>query len=170
MKFGFSSVSNNSKDIFLNKNINCVFIASRHDSHASYVLKALKFNKNVFCEKPLCINMKELEEIKKNKIKKNKISLMVGFNRRFSPLVKIISNLLETLHNPKNFVLTVTAGFIEQENWIQNVEEGGGRIIGEVCHFIDLLMFLSRSKIVGRVNVLKIKLIHQLSMITWLLA
>ena len=156
LKFGFSSISNNSKDIFLNKNINCVFIASRHDSHASYVLEALKFNKNVFCEKPLCINMKELEEIKNNKIKKDKVSLMVGFNRRFSPLVKIICNLLKTVHNPKNFVLTVNAGFIEQDNWIQNMEEGGGRVIGEVCHFIDLLMFLSKSKIVGsKVNVLK---------------
>ena len=155
-KFGFNYISNNVDDIFLNKKINCVFIASRHDSHSGYVLNALKNNKNVFCEKPLCINMRELEEIKKLKKDKDNLSLMVGFNRRFSPLIEVISKLLEEINQPKNFLITVNAGFIDPEDWTQNILTGGGRVIGEACHFIDLLIHLSGSKIINsKINILQ---------------
>lgn len=140
-KFKFEFCTANEDDIF-DDNTNTVFVATRHDSHAEYVLKALKANKNVFVEKPLCLYEEELQEIIKafNEVKK---PVMVGFNRRFSPLVQHIKKKLG--NGTMSMIYRVNAGNIPLDSWIQDADIGGGRIIGEVCHFIDLLTYLNGS-------------------------
>ncbi len=126
--------------------INTVVIASRHDSHASLVLRALRAGKSVFVEKPLCLNPDELEEIEATLQAlpaDRRSALMVGFNRRFSPHVVRLKSLLDTVQGPKSFIVTVNAGRIPAEHWTQDPSVGGGRLIGEACHFIDLLRFLA---------------------------
>ncbi|MGB9553465.1 MAG: Gfo/Idh/MocA family protein, partial [bacterium] len=120
---------------------------TRHDSHASYVIKALRAGKHVFVEKPLCLNKKELEEIKSVYNQTNKI-LMVGFNRRFSPLSIITRGLLLGRREPLSIIYTVNAGAIPSDHWIQDPGAGGGRIIGEACHFIDLIRYFVGSPII----------------------
>jgi len=123
--------------------INTIFIATRHNTHAGFVLEALRRNKNIFVEKPLCLSEKELSEIKKE-YEKRELHLMVGFNRRFAPQVKIILDSLgrDTI---KTINYRVNLGPLSPDHWTQDKDEGGGRIIGEVCHFIDLSMFLCQS-------------------------
>ena len=140
-KFKFQFCATNEDDV-LNDKTNTVFIATRHDTHGAYVLKSLKANKNVFVEKPICLLESELEEIIKLKAKTNK-SVMIGFNRRFSPLTKKLKQYLG--NNPMTMMYRVNAGSISSENWIQDLEIGGGRVLGEVCHFIDYLTFLNGS-------------------------
>lgn len=127
-------------------------IATRHDSHADLVLQGLYAGKHVFVEKPLCLTEVELCEIEdayKTLGVGGKIPpiLMVGFNRRFAPQVQKIKSLLQGIHGPKSFVMTVNAGKIPTDHWTQDLDIGGGRIIGEACHFIDLLRFLADSPI-----------------------
>ena len=122
--------------------LNTVFIATRHNSHASYVQKALENNMHVFVEKPLCLNEDELDAIINIHQKSGK-SLMVGFNRRFSPLVQRLKKHLGS--GPMSMLYRINAGAIPKDSWIQDMEIGGGRLIGEVCHFIDLLVYLNGS-------------------------
>ena len=149
-KLGFQKATTSQDEVFNDKNTNSIVIATRHDSHAKYVLKGLKNGKNVFVEKPLCIKMRELDDIYKFLNDKNsKISplLMVGFNRRFSPLIGHLNNYLKNIKDPKVYIYTCNAGYIEENHWTQNLETGGGRLIGEACHFLDLIRFLDRSSI-----------------------
>lgn len=140
-KFGFSAAVSNEKDIFDSKT-NTVFIATRHDSHGAYVIKALEANKNVFVEKPLCLVEDELLKIISASKKSRKI-VMVGFNRRFSPLA---IELKKRLGDGKmSMIYRVNAGTIPKEHWLQDHSLGGGRIIGEACHFIDFLTFVNGS-------------------------
>ena len=144
-RYRFDFCTTNEKDILENDDINTVFIATRHDSHAYYVLEALKAGKHVFVEKPLCLKIEELEEIKRC-YELSAMSyqlLMVGYNRRFSPLIQQIK--AELGEGPMAITYRVNAGVIPKESWIQDPDFGGGRIIGEVCHFIDTLTFLSGS-------------------------
>lgn len=124
------------------KRINTVFIATRHDSHADYVLKALAAGKHVFVEKPLCLTENELESIKLPYQNKSQ-HLMVGFNRRFSPLTEMLKEKFG--NGPMSMICRVNAGKIPPDSWIQDMTTGGGRIIGEVCHFVDLLTFINGS-------------------------
>ena len=140
-KFNFQFCASNEDDVLDNKT-NTVFIATRHDSHGPYVLKSLRANKNVFVEKPICLFESELEEIIKLQAKTNK-SVMIGFNRRFSPLTKKLKEVVG--NNPMTMLYRVNAGSISSDNWIQDLEIGGGRVLGEVCHFIDYLTFLNGS-------------------------
>jgi polar amino acid transport system substrate-binding protein len=146
-RFGFEFCTSDVEDILKNtktKQINTVFIATRHDSHADYVLKSLAAGKHVFVEKPLCIDEAKLEEIKDfYTSSESASSLMVGFNRRFSPLTKMLKK--EFGDGPMSMIYRVNAGKIPPDSWIQDMELGGGRIIGEVCHFVDLLSFISGS-------------------------
>ena len=114
--------------------------------HADQVVRALKAQKNVFVEKPLALNLKEIERIELELSKSNSI-LMVGYNRRFSPYIKKLKRHLTQKSGPKAFIYTINAGFIPGNHWTQDQDIGGGRIIGEVCHFVDLLSFLSSSKV-----------------------
>lgn len=128
--------------------VNTVIITTRHNLHASMVLETLEAGKSVFVEKPLCLNEEELQNIENAYMKANdKITLTVGFNRRFSPFAVKMKALVGG--GPKNIVATMNAGYIPSEVWVQDMEVGGGRIIGEACHFIDLCSFLADSKVIA---------------------
>jgi polar amino acid transport system substrate-binding protein len=144
-KFGFNTSSSAARDILENKDINTVFIATPHNSHAKYVINALKNNKHVFVEKPLAINEEELEQVE-TAYKESQNHLLVGFNRRFADVSKTIKACFEGLTEPIFVNIRVNAGFIPKEHWTQNPEIGGGRIIGEMCHFIDLMQFFMDSE------------------------
>ncbi len=142
-KFNFSSSTCNADDIINDEQTNVVFITTRHDLHAEFVLKSIKNGKHVFVEKPLCLTREELEEIKEEYQKQN-IRLMVGFNRRFAPLIAEQTKLMKA-KGPKAINYRINAGYIPSDHWTQDKLVGGGRILGEVCHFIDLVMFISGS-------------------------
>ena len=128
--------------------VNTVIITTRHNLHASMVMETLEAGKSVFVEKPLCLNEEELQNIENAYMKANdKITLTVGFNRRFSPFAVKMKALVGG--GPKNIVATMNAGYIPPEVWVQDMEVGGGRIIGEACHFIDLCSFLADSKVIA---------------------
>ena len=145
-RFGFRETTTDVEALLNDKRSNVVVIASRHDSHARYAKMALDAGKHVFVEKPLCLTHEELLELEESNesLKKGGIVplLMVGFNRRFAPQVLKIKQLLSSTQEPKSFILTVNAGQIPSDHWLQDRKVGGGRILGEACHFIDLLRFL----------------------------
>jgi len=138
-KFGFSYATTDYKEMLEDSNINTVLIATRHNQHAKMVLDAFDKGKNVYVEKPLAISVEELISISKS-FSANKCLLMVGFNRRYSSSVQFLKKQLQ-----KNVAYSVyyqiNAGFIPMDKWYQSPEQGG-RVIGEVCHFIDTLQFL----------------------------
>ena len=144
-KYSFEKITTNVEDLINNKECDTIVISTRHDSHAELIAKCLKAEKNIFVEKPLCLTYKELDLIKSAYT--NKSLLMVGFNRRFAPLVKELKKLLINLPDEKCFIYTINAGFIDPNHWTQDKNIGGGRLIGEACHFVDLLRHLSNSKI-----------------------
>lgn len=156
-KFGFDETTTDINCLFADPGTNAVVITTQHDSHAHFVLQALAAGKHVFVEKPLCLTLDELVQIEaaifvpelpNDKLGQTPI-VMVGFNRRFAPQVQKISALLKGVAGPKSFVMTVNAGAIPSNHWTQDPEVGGGRIIGEACHFIDLLRFLAGNRIVS---------------------
>jgi predicted dehydrogenase len=130
--------------------LNTVFILTRHDKHAAYVVQALENGKHVFVEKPLAMNEEELEQIKtayeKAAEKGEAKHLMVGYNRRFPPAEQQIKSLFND-SQPKSIQMRINAGRLPADHWVNDPETGGGRIIGEACHFIDLAMFLAGGKI-----------------------
>ncbi len=141
-KFGFQYATSSEDEIINDKNINTVAVLTRHDSHADLVVKALKAGKNVFVEKPLAINSVQLSAISKQ-LKANSQSLLtVGFNRRFSPLAQSLSSFLFHRTEPLHAHYRINAGYLPLSHWTQDEQLGGGRIIGEACHFIDMLTFL----------------------------
>ena len=162
-KYGFEETTTDSEAVLRDAEVNTVVVATRHDSHAQYVCQALLARKHVFVEKPLAITRQGLEEIEKIFHEVNApqagpaaagaeagaLLLMVGFNRRFSPQVQKVKTLLTGVGEPKSFVMTVNVESLPAEHWIQDPEVGGGRIIGEACHFIDLLRFLAGAPIVS---------------------
>ncbi|OFW71171.1 MAG: dehydrogenase, partial [Acinetobacter sp. RIFCSPHIGHO2_12_41_5] len=152
-KTGFAEASTDIDDLLNNKDINTVAIATRHNSHAYFVERVLSAGKNVFVEKPLALTVEEIEKIEtiyNQNIQNNQYArVMVGFNRRFSPQVQKMKTLLDTVKEPKSFIMTMNAGAIPADHWTQDNTVGGGRIIGEACHFIDLMRFLAGSKIVS---------------------
>jgi len=141
-KYNFKYITTDNKEIFKNKEINSVIITTRHNEHAKLVLEALKAKKHIFVEKPLCIYEEELEEIKDNYT--GEVVLQVGFNRRFAPMIQKIK---QNISAPIAINYRINAGIIPKDIWIQDREIGGGRIIGEVCHFIDTCSFLTGSKV-----------------------
>ena len=146
-KFGFEQTSTDAEGAFSDRQVNTVVIATRHDSHARLVCAALRAGKHVFVEKPLALTVDELAEIEAALVERPDLQLMVGFNRRFAPHVKKIKALLNGVKSPRAFVMTVNAGAIPAEHWTQDPAVGGGRIVGEACHFIDLLRFLAGASI-----------------------
>ena len=143
-KFGFEATTTDTAAVFSDSQVNAVVVTTRHDSHAGFALQALKAGKHVFVEKPLCLTLGELAQIE---AAASRPIVMVGFNRRFAPQVQKINSLLKGVTGPKSFAMTVNAGAIPAAHWTQDLEVGGGRIIGEACHFIDLLRFLAGSRI-----------------------
>ena len=179
-KFGFKYASSNIQHILDDPGINVVAIATRHNQHAEQVIAGLKAGKHVFCEKPLCLNEGELEEIIKMHGKPSPLSsplerersgvgdtgenqqeknpsplmgegeinpiLMVGYNRRFSPMARELKSFFSKVLEPLAVNYRINAGEIPLKHWTQDHKEGGGRIIGEVCHFVDLITFLAGSR------------------------
>jgi predicted dehydrogenase len=147
----FLTASTNMNDVLNNESINTVAIVTRHNLHAPQVIDALNTGRHVFVEKPLALALDEIEQIDKayQKINKsNKVKLMVGFNRRFAPHIIKMKELLSSHHSPKSIIMTVNAGAIPAEHWVQDILVGGGRIVGEGCHFIDLMRHLVGHSIV----------------------
>ncbi|MFI3223367.1 MAG: bi-domain-containing oxidoreductase [Methylococcaceae bacterium] len=143
-KYDFKYITTDSNEIFKNGEINSVFVTTRHNDHASKVLKALENKKHCFVEKPLCIYEEELEAI--NAAYDGKSILQVGFNRRFSPMIETMKS---KLNGQVSINYRVNAGVIPKQVWIQDRSIGGGRIIGEVCHFIDTCSYLIGSNVVS---------------------
>lgn len=155
-KLGFQQASTDAAAVLADPAVNTVVVATRHDSHAGYVCRALEAGKHVFVEKPLAVTSEEADRIERTL--KGALSpdtgsvplLTVGFNRRFAPQVVKMRELLAGVREPKAFVMTVNAGAIPAEHWTQDATAGGGRIVGEACHFIDLLRHLAGSAIAGQ--------------------
>jgi predicted dehydrogenase/threonine dehydrogenase-like Zn-dependent dehydrogenase len=145
-KYGFTNSTTDSKQILNDTEIDLVMITTRHDLHASQVIDALNSGKHIFVEKPLAINEEDLDKLVEV-YNKNKTTVTVGFNRRFSPhsiaIKKAIGN------EPINIIATMNAGLIPQDSWVHDLQVGGGRIIGEACHLIDLASYFTSSKIVS---------------------
>ncbi|MFQ6067603.1 MAG: bi-domain-containing oxidoreductase, partial [bacterium] len=143
-KFGFEYCTTDYEEILRDPDVDCVLIATRHNLHARLVVEALTHGKDVFVEKPLALSPAELKKVIAA-YKENSGRLMVGFNRRFSPFSLKAKELLAGIKEPIVINYRVNAGFIPKENWVHDPSEGGGRILGEVCHFIDLAQFLTGS-------------------------
>lgn len=153
-KYGFCEITSDSREVIDSPDINTIIIATRHDSHAKLAGEALAAGKHVFLEKPLAITREELTalvHVYEGCLKQQPSPplLMVGFNRRFAPQIQRMKQLLAGIQEPKTFVMTVNAGQIPSEHWTQDRLIGGGRMIGEGCHYVDLLRFLAGSPIVA---------------------
>lgn len=153
-KYGFDETTTETAALFTDPKVDALVITTRHNSHAGFVLQALAAGKHVFVEKPMCLTLGELDQIEATHARLAEQGqapvVMVGFNRRFAPQVQKIKALLAGVSGAKSFVMTVNAGAIPADHWTQDMEVGGGRIIGEGCHFIDLLRFLAASPIVAQ--------------------
>ncbi|HEX5002656.1 MAG TPA: bi-domain-containing oxidoreductase [Bacteroidia bacterium] len=146
-KYGFAFSSGDTADILNDAETNTVFIATRHNTHAGYVMESLRKHKNVFVEKPLCMSESELIEIA-SLYKSSGTRLMVGFNRRFAPFTEKVMQLLPADSSlPVSINYRINAGILPAAHWIHDPEVGGGRLLGEACHFIDLCAYISRSPV-----------------------
>jgi predicted dehydrogenase/threonine dehydrogenase-like Zn-dependent dehydrogenase len=133
-------------EILQDSEVDLVFITTKHHMHAPMVLEAMRAQKSVFVEKPLALQKSELDEIISEYDRQN-VNVSVGFNRRFAPLAKNMKQLLGSNETPINIVATMNAGFIPADVWVHDMEVGGGRIIGEACHYIDLCTYLAGSRV-----------------------
>ncbi len=140
-KFKFDEVTSDTDAPFNSPDVDAIVIATRHDSHADLVCRALDAGKHVFVEKPLALNTEQLDAVITSATD-NSHTLMVGFNRRFAPHIQCMQTVLAGAKEAKAFVMTVNAGMIPADHWVHDPIAGGGRIIGEGCHFVDLLRFL----------------------------
>ena len=150
-KFGFRTCTTDETQLIHDPAVNTVVIATRHHLHANQVLEALASRKNVFCEKPLCLSEDELRSIGRAYLgiaKTERPALMVGFNRRFAPMILRMKSFLAAISEPLALNYRVNAGYLPSDHWVNDREQGGGRILGEVCHFVDLLTFLASSPII----------------------
>jgi predicted dehydrogenase/threonine dehydrogenase-like Zn-dependent dehydrogenase len=151
-KHGFEQATTDTAALIADPELDTVVIATRHDSHAALTARALAAGKHVFVEKPLALTLEEVDAVERSCTGSDggrSPLLMVGFNRRFAPHVVQMKKLLSGVREPASFIVTVNAGEVPPEHWTQDTDAGGGRIVGEGCHFVDLLRFLSDSPIVG---------------------
>lgn len=152
-KFSIARATTDTRTIFEDPVVDTVIISTRHGAHASMVIEGLKAGKHVFVEKPLALNHEELDTVvtafKECASRHAGVALMVGFNRRFAPLALKMKELLGSGIVPVNIVATMNAGFIPADVWVHDPQTGGGRIIGEACHFIDLCTYLTGSRVVA---------------------
>lgn len=149
----FHKASTDTDAMLNDSQINTIAVVTQHNSHAHFVAQALEQGKNVFVEKPIAISTEQLDKVKlayQAQLEKgSNARLMVGFNRRFSPQIQKMKSLLTAITEPKSFIMTMNAGNIPADHWTQDIDVGGGRIIGEACHFVDLMRFLADSEIVS---------------------
>ena len=144
-KFGFNFCSSSVNDVLGKQEVNTIFIATPHNSHAELTIQSLQAGKAVFVEKPLAINTDQLQEVIETK-KKHNHPLMVGFNRRFAPVSIQVKKEFASAGEPIVMNMRINAGMIPKDNWLQQKDVGAGRIIGEMCHFIDLMQFFTGSE------------------------
>jgi polar amino acid transport system substrate-binding protein len=148
-KFGFRSCTTDYQDILQSQEIDAVIIATRHDLHGVIAKQALEAGKHVYVEKPLCLSEEQLVDIASAYRLREESGdpplLTVGFNRRFAPMVRAMKRHFRNRHEPMVMTYRVNAGFIPKDSWYQNPSVGGGRIIGEVCHFLDTLQYICDS-------------------------
>jgi predicted dehydrogenase/threonine dehydrogenase-like Zn-dependent dehydrogenase len=147
-KFGFEQAGTDAAEVFADPEINTVLIATRHDSHARFVVAGLRTAKRVFVEKPLALSEAELEEVEKAWQAAEHPFVLVGFNRRFAPQSVTVKRLLAARAEPVAMHMTVNAGALPAGHWTLDPIMGGGRIVGEGCHFVDLLRHLAGASIV----------------------
>ena len=150
-RYGFECSSTDPKAVFEDAEVDTVLVTTRHDSHAKLVIAALNAGKKVYVEKPLCLTKEELDQVcdvYASLFAEGKIPfVMVGFNRRFAPHIVEVKRCLASVREPLAITMIVNAGFIARDHWTQDPAIGGGRIVGEACHFIDLARFLASSSI-----------------------
>lgn len=153
-KYGFRKTTTDVDELLNDDAINAVVISTRHDTHAEVICKALRARKHVFVEKPMALTLDEIDAVCSARTAALESGftpiIMVGFNRRFAPHVSKIKSLIAGTNTPKSFILTVNAGAIPAAHWTQDRDIGGGRIVGEACHFIDLLRFLADAPIASQ--------------------
>ncbi|HEY5903379.1 MAG TPA: Gfo/Idh/MocA family oxidoreductase, partial [Anaerolineales bacterium] len=142
-KFGFKYAASSDEEILNDPEINTVAILTRHNTHADLAVRALQAGKHVFVEKPLAVDNDQLSVISNQLEKGEGCILTVGFNRRFAPLAQQLRTSLAGRHEPLYMHYRVNAGYLPLNHWTQDPEIGGGRIIGEGCHFVDFLTFLA---------------------------
>lgn len=145
-KFGFNYVANNENEIINDAATQAVVVATRHNTHANLVSQALRSGKHVFVEKPLGMTYEELDQVEQEYRNSNKI-LMVGFNRRYSPYAQALNDHFKNIKTARQVMIRVNAGKLESDNWQNDPKTGGGRLIGEACHFIDLALYLAGSPV-----------------------
>lgn len=149
--FGFSQVSTDFDEVLQSKDVDAVLLTTRHDAHADQVVKCLDAGKHVFVEKPLAVDAEGMQKVRdaleRAKGRGRVPALMVGFNRRFAPLITTMKDLLSGVREPPAIQITVNAGVIPQDHWVHDPRQGG-RWIGEGCHFLDLARYLAESPIV----------------------
>jgi predicted dehydrogenase/threonine dehydrogenase-like Zn-dependent dehydrogenase len=149
-KFGFQYCTTDEDRLIHDPAINALVIATRHHLHAKQVIAGLRAGKHVFCEKPLCLSEDELRSIIKVYFENDaahRPALMVGYNRRFAPMTERLKVFLNPISEPLALHYRINAGYLAPDHWVNDREQGGGRILGEVCHFVDLLAFLASSPI-----------------------
>jgi predicted dehydrogenase/threonine dehydrogenase-like Zn-dependent dehydrogenase len=145
-KFRFRYCTTDEREVIRDANINTIVIATRHHLHAAQVLSGLAAGKHIFCEKPLCLKEEELADIvRAYESNGQRTRLLVGFNRRFAPMAQQLRSFVGEIHEPLAMHYRVNAGYIAPDHWLNDPEVGGGRLLGEVCHFIDFLSFLAGS-------------------------
>jgi|HubBroStandDraft_5_1064220.scaffolds.fasta_scaffold07462_1 predicted dehydrogenase/threonine dehydrogenase-like Zn-dependent dehydrogenase len=150
-KFGFRYATTDEAQLIHDPEVNAIVIATRHHLHAKEVLAALAAGKQVFCEKPLCLSEEELRLIAAaycGIVAPERPTLMVGFNRRFAPMTVQMKTFLAPISEPLALHYRINAGYLPPDHWVNDREQGGGRVLGEVCHFVDLLMFLAGAPVV----------------------
>lgn len=145
-KYGITNSTTDYTEILRDSDVDLIIITTRHNLHAKMVIEGLKSKKNVFVEKPLALNYSELEDIIEAYHESGKM-LTVGFNRRFSPHIQKIKEIVGNAQ--MNVVATMNAGFIPSDSWVHDLQVGGGRIVGEACHYIDLISYLTGGRVIA---------------------
>jgi predicted dehydrogenase len=147
-KYGIAKSTTNYQEMLEDENVDLVFITTQHNTHARMVAETTNAGKSVFVEKPLALSEEELSEVI-DSYEKNNVNISVGFNRRFAPLAIQMKKALGNDNTPVNIIATMNAGFIPKDVWVHDMQVGGGRIIGEACHYIDLCSYLTGSKVIS---------------------
>lgn len=148
LRAGFAEATSNTDEMIADQEIDAIVIATRHNTHADFVVKALRARKHVFVEKPLALTITDISTVESAHASCGRF-LMVGFNRRFAPHTRTIKRLLSQVSEPKAFVMVMNAGAVPVDHWTQDPHIGGGRIIGEACHYIDLMRYLAGAEIIS---------------------
>lgn len=146
--FPFDYVTNDYTKLLNDEDVDLIVISTQHNSHAKFIVEALNADKHVYCEKPLCLTLEELDKIE-NAYRNSKNELFCGLNRRHAPLIQQIKKNLETDKIPAIYDYIANAGYIPNEHWVHDVQAGGGRIIGEACHFVDVIQYLDGSELLS---------------------